>query len=402
MLQGNQGNIRAALSVHASKQSAMNTLWRTFAVLPFLALFSQLASGQGMQVAPISLNDGDLFTVTAFGTNIPFPISFRYVAGVQSIVSSPTTTAVFAFVAADTNKDVRVFNGYYSNSIRIAPTPNGPNSEGIYVPPMTLGQQSVTATLIGNFEYPITYAVVNNPNLVTYGQVQSGTTEFTFNAPQSFSLLDVFAYSDGGFTARALATPFVGMTVSPTPIGIGAAVTVNVTATADAAASITYQLIDSDGNTASSAESPADGTTWQFNAPAVTGVYQLSVINGIYDGSTYGLAYTPLTVIFSPSIAQPIPGASLLAGSPVTASIAGCDPASSYTLSFVNGVFAYVTTVPGAISMPVLPVPSNYLGQMYLTVAQGGLSDVATYTISVARAVYNVRGNLRRRAHIGG
>jgi hypothetical protein len=381
----------------------MNTLWRTFAALPFLALFSQLASGQGVLVSPVSLDPDDPFTVTAFGTNLPFPISFRYGTSPPVAVPSPTTTAVFAFTAADPIPLIRVSNGYYFNSVRIAPTPNGPNSAGMYVPPMTLGQQSVTATLIGNIEYPITYAVSSNGSPFTNGQVLLGTTEIVFNAPQEFIYLDVSASSASGFTAFIRATPFVGMTVSPTPIGIGSAVTVNVTATADATASITYRLIDSTGNTASSAESPAGSTTWQFNAPAVTGVYQLSVINGVNGAFPYGLAYTPLTVVPpSPVIVQPIPGASLLAGSPVTASITGYNPASSYTLSFVNGVFAYVTTVPGAVSMPVLPVPSNYLGQMYLTAAQNGSIDVATYTISVAQSVYNIRGNLRRRAHIGG
>jgi hypothetical protein len=381
----------------------MNKLWRVFAVTPFLALFSQLVSGQGIQIAPVSLNNGNLFTVTAFGTNIPFPIGFYYEnAGTTIMAQSPTTTAVFVFTTGP-SQNVQLFNnGLYYNSMYMAPTANGPNSEGMYVPPITLGQQSVTATFIGNFGYPIDYAVYDDVGLVTNGQVQVGTTEFTFNAPQAFITLNILASNAGGFAAQARATPFVGMTVSPTPIVTGAAVTVNVTATADATASITYRLIDSTGNTASSAESPADGTTWQFSAPAVTGVYQLSVINGVSNGLTYGLAYTPLTVVTPPVIVQPIPGASLLAGSSVTASIFGYNSASSYTLSFVNGIFAYVTTVPGAISRPVLPVPSNYLGQMYLTAAQNGSIDVATYTISVAQAVYNVRGNLRRRAHIGG
>jgi hypothetical protein len=380
----------------------MKKLWRTFAVIPFLALFSQLALGQNIQVAPVTLTESQLFTVTNFGTNIPFPITFNYrgIGGVTITAQSPTTTAVFAFTAG-ANQSVKVFNPYFYNFIQIAPTPNGPNSAGANVPPITLDQQSVTATLIGNFGYPVDYEVVIVdlpflPTTVTNGQLQSGTSEFVFNGPQAFVRLKIAASSNAGTLVDMTVTPFVGMTVSPTPIITGAAVTVNVTATANAAASITYRLLSSDGNTASSTTSPAGGTTWQFNAPPAAGVYQLSVLN-----SHYGLAYTALTVMTPPVIVQPIPGASLLAGSSVTASIFGYDPASSYTLSFVNGIFAYVTTVPGANSRPVLPVPSNYLGQMYLTAAQNGSIDVATYTISVAQAVYNVRGNLRRRAHIG-
>jgi hypothetical protein len=382
----------------------MNKLWGVFAAFPFFALLSQLASGQGIQMAPVSLNPGDSFTVTASGTNLPFPLFFNYggFMGAVTIVHSPITTAVFVFTTGPSQGVQALNGGFYYNSILITPTANGPNSVGMYVPPITLGQQSGTATLIGNFGYPVGYTVKNGGSPFASGQLLLGATEIVFNAPSTFTILDIFAFNNDGFTATVIVTPFIGMTVSPTPIVTGAAVTVNVTATANAAASITYRLIDSTGNTASSAESPAGSTTWQFNAPAVTGVYQLSVINGVNGPLIYGLAYTALTVVNSPVIVQPIPGASLLAGSSVTASIAGCDPASSYTLSFVNGIFAYVTTVPGAVSRPVLPVPSNYLGQMHLTAAQNGLSDVATYTISVAQAVYNVRGNLRRRAHIGG
>jgi hypothetical protein len=395
---------RPCLLLGSKQTTVMNKFWYIFVVLPLLTFFPQLSSGQGIQVAPALLSPGDIFTVTAFGTNIYFPLTFGYNNGgpISTVAQSPTTTAVFTFSSGASV--VGVYNDYSNNFMRIAPTSGGPNSVAVYIPPISLGQQSAIISFIGNFAYPIGYLVTNmGVGTITDGILLTGTSTIVFNAPESFSIRVVATnLAISSFTVRIAVTPFVGITVNPSLILTTAPVTVTVSPTANSDAPITYMLLDSNGGTALSVESPVGDTMWQFNAPAAAGVYQFSVINGVDGGVPYGLAYTALTVMTPPVIVQPIPGASLLAGSSVTASIFGYDPASSYTLSFVNGVFAYVTIVPGAVSMPILPVPSNYLGQMYLTAAQNDSINVATYTISVARAVYNVRGNLRRRAHIGG
>jgi hypothetical protein len=105
-------------------------------------------------------------------------------------------------------------------------------------------------------------------------------------------------------------------------------------------------------------------------------------------GRAYVLAYMALSVVSTLFTVQPTPGALLLAD---------CDPAANYTLSLANEVFAYMNTIPSSAAASILPIPSNYLGELYLAAVQYGISSVETYTVSVAQAAYHVRGNPGRR-----
>jgi hypothetical protein len=383
----------------------MNRFEHVLLVIQFWVAFLQLVSGQGALISPISNALNPSFTVTALGTNIPYPLIFQYVydtnfAQTTTHVDFPTTTAVFAFTPGQTQLIAVYCPSFdYNLVVAVSPTANGPNSAGFFVPPISLGQADVTATFLGNVLYPLTYTVSGPGGTITNGVLQAGESTVVFDAPLSFNRMGIYAANMENVQVNIAITPFVGIAVSPSPVRTGASVTVNVTATANADASITYQVFT--GTTLiSGTESPAEGTEWEFDAPGVSGVYTVSVINASGQ-ATYGMAYTPLTVVTALVVVQPTPGTLLPAGATVSAVVSAYDPAADYTLTFGNGVFAYVTTVSDPIAtVPGIPVPRNYIGQMYLTAVQGGFSDVATYTISVAQAVYRAH-HLRRRVHVG-
>jgi hypothetical protein len=179
---------------------------------------------------------------------------------------------------------------------------------------------------------------------------------------------------------------YVGQTVTVTAEGGGLG-TYTITApsvyTTAAAAYTTFSTSYSSETTRAVAFPSASGAT--FSVTMITGATTFSTV----------------VTQYLPAIVSPTDGATLTPGSTFLASVTVLPiAASSYTITFGNGLYSQVSTIAGNTPVFLLSVPTNYVGSYTLQLTQSTFTDTFTYALPTVYPVWNA-ANPNLRFHVG-